>query len=925
MNDLSRANEELVNELQELRKEHNALKALYEKDITKREQVEAALRNSEEKYSKAFLTSPYAVIITQAEDGKFIEINDAFTSITGFTREDAIADSSIGLRLWVDIEDRKLVVSNLLEGKEAKEKEFQFRKKNGEIITCLFSAQIIYLNNKTFILSSINDITERKRAEEKFRESEERFRGFFELTADLVCIASIDGYFQHLNQSWEKVLGFTRQELMQKSYLDFVYPEDRDKTLLIIKQKFEMGETAISFENRYMCKDGGVVWLEWTSQPIPEKGVTFAIARDVTQRKRAEELLRENEKLLRASQEVARLGSFVWDFPTGLWKSSNIFDEIFGIDETYFRSLEGWADLVHPDWRDTMVDYVTNQVLGKLRSFDKEYKIINHKNGQELWVHGLAELETDKNNQPIRLIGTISDITERKNAEQALRMSEAKFRSITEQLKDVVFITDNKGQVAYISPSAQLIFGYSPQEMTGEPFMRFLDESDVPIALSQFRTSLESGSTDDLRTFLMKHKDGSTFFGELSSNVFYQGDQPIGTIGLIRDITAKKHVEQELIKAKEHAEESDRLKSAFLANMSHEIRTPMNGILGFAGLLKEPQLTGDEQQNYIRIIEKSGKRMLNIINDIVNIAKIESWQMEISIREININEKVEDIFAFFNLEVEKKGLQLLVAKALPIKEAIIKSDGEKLYAILTNLVGNALKFTQVGSVEIGVEKKGDFLEFFVKDTGKGVPENQRKIIFERFRQSNDLITAPYEGAGLGLSISKAYVEMLGGEIWLESELGKGSAFYFTIPYNANMKAKPSIIKGAAKTEANDQVKNMKILIAEDDEDSTYFLSTELNKYFSEILTVGTGVEAVEACRNNPDIDLVMMDIRMPDMDGYEATRQIRQFNKDVIIIAQTAYAMVGDREKVMKSGCNDYISKPLSHSLLLELIHKYFK
>ena len=236
-----------------------------------------------------------------------------------------------------------------------------------------------------------------------------------------------------------------------------------------------------------------------------------------------------------------------------------------------------------------------------------------------------------------RFVAFLRDISERKQADDMLRKSEDKFRNITEQLMDAVFITDIKGQITYISPAAQLIFGYSPQEMTGKSFMHFLDEHEVPKALSQFSNSIKSGSSGDLRTFLMKHKDGSTFFGELSSNVFYQGDQPLGTMGLIRDITAKKKIEQELIIAKEKAEESDRLKSAFLANMSHEIRTPMNGIMGFAQLLKEPNLTGKEQQEYIRIIEKSSKRMLNIIHDIVDISKIESGQMSVSISETNIN------------------------------------------------------------------------------------------------------------------------------------------------------------------------------------------------------------------------------------------------------------------------------------------------
>ena len=390
-------------------------------------------------------------------------------------------------------------------------------------------------------------------------------------------------------------------------------------------------------------------------------------------------------------------------------------------------------------------------------------------------------------------------------------------------------------------------------------------------------------------------------------------------------IDVRKLAEEALIIAKEHAEESDRLKSAFLANMSHEIRTPMNGILGFAQLLREPGLTGEEQQKFLGIIEKSGVRMLNIITAIVNISKIDSGQMEISISETNVNEQIDFVYNFFKPVVEGNGMQLIVKNALPLKESIIKSDCEKIYSILTNLVGNATKFTHAGIIEFGYTKKGKYLEFFVKDTGDGIADEKKEIIFERFRQGSESMNRNYQGAGLGLSISKAYVEMLGGKIWVESELGKGSAFYFTIPYNAE--TEPEIVtKEPVSTEDKDGlIKNLKILIAEDDEASEMFLSTILTRLHKKLLKARTGVEAVEICRNNPDIDLVLMDIRMPEMNGDEATRQIREFNKDVVIIAQTAYGLSGDREKAIDAGCTDYISKPIDVALLKALISKHCK
>jgi len=384
----------------------------------------------------------------------------------------------------------------------------------------------------------------------------------------------------------------------------------------------------------------------------------------------------------------------------------------------------------------------------------------------------------------------------------------------------------------------------------------------------------------------------------------------------------------ELQRAKERAEESDRLKSAFLANMSHEIRTPMNGILGFSELLKNPELTGDQQQEYLGIIEKSGVRMLNIINDIVDISKIEAGLVKLKISESNINEQIEYIYTFFKPDVEANGMILSFRNSLPVKESVIFTDREKTYAILTNLVKNAIKYSQKGAIEFGYLKKGDFLEFYVKDTGIGIPKDRQDAIFERFVQADIADLQARQGAGLGLSITKAYVEMLGGKIWVASEEGIGSTFYFTLPYNIEPERK-AIQKDLPDNNSvnvfTSEVPRLKVLIAEDDEASKKLLGIEIRKVSKEILKVRTGLEAVVAFRDNQDIDLILMDIQMPEMDGYEATRQIRQINKDVIIIAQTAFGLSGDREKSIEAGCNDYIAKPIKNAELLKLIQKYFK
>ncbi|MFA5419515.1 MAG: ATP-binding protein, partial [Bacteroidales bacterium] len=249
---------------------------------------------------------------------------------------------------------------------------------------------------------------------------------------------------------------------------------------------------------------------------------------------------------------------------------------------------------------------------------------------------------------------------------------------------------------------------------------------------------------------------------------------------------------------------------------------------------------------------------------------------------------------------------------------------EKVFAILTNLVKNAIKYSKKGEIEIGFIRMSNCIEFYVKDTGIGIPEDRQQAIFERFIQANNEDVQVQQGAGLGLAITKSYVEMLGGKIWVESKIGKGSTFYFTLPCNAKPEEKDVDEKIVPARVKKNQIKNLKILIAEDDETSEMLISIAVKEFSKEVIKVRTGTETVEICRANPDLDLILMDIQMPVMNGYEATRQIRQFDKDVIIIAQTAYGLSGDREKAIEAGCNDYIAKPINKDELLSIIQKYF-
>jgi signal transduction histidine kinase/CheY-like chemotaxis protein len=380
-------------------------------------------------------------------------------------------------------------------------------------------------------------------------------------------------------------------------------------------------------------------------------------------------------------------------------------------------------------------------------------------------------------------------------------------------------------------------------------------------------------------------------------------------------------INEELEQAKEKAEESDKLKSAFLANMSHEIRTPMNGIMGFANLLEHPGLSGEKKEQYVDLIRKSGERMLEIINNLMNIARIEAGQEKIQQGDMSVNEMIDELNSLFRQQAKNKGLSLVCHKPLDEHHSFIVSDRTKLTQVLTNLINNALKYTRQGKVEVGYQPVENGLRFYVSDTGIGVPQDLQDKIFERFRQAELNHTREYEGAGLGLSISKAYIEMLGGTMGLDSIPGEGSTFYFTLPAQPGASREKEANRESARTK--ELPGDITLLVAEDDETSYLLLSEMLSRDGLTLLRAQNGKEAVEMTRKHHHIDMVLMDIKMPVMDGYQATREIKEFRPNLPVIAQTAYASKADRKRAIQSGCDEYVSKPLQMEDLRKLIRSF--
>ncbi len=516
------------------------------------------------------------------------------------------------------------------------------------------------------------------------------------------------------------------------------------------------------------------------------------------------------------------------------------------------------------------------------------------------------------------------------NNQIALEKSEALYKLLVNNSSDVIFILDLDLNYTFVSPAVYHLRGYTPDEAIKQSIADVVTPESMKVIKANFEDALKNGqvikhSFDEpiVMELEMIHKNGTKIWTEVKASIMYnENGYKKGIFGVTRDISIRKKAEMDLIEAKEKAEESDQLKTAFLNNISHEIRTPMNAIIGFTEFLNDPDLDADSRQHFTNVISRSSNQLLSIVTDIISIATIESGQEKYYENEVNINAICKLIHDQYSAEFIEKDILFQFSTKLSDHEAIIRTDETKLMQILSNLVSNALKFTKKGQVSFGYTALDNELEFYIKDTGIGISPTMSEIIFDRFRQVENTTTREYGGSGLGLSISKAYVNLLGGKIWLASEPNQGSTFYFTIPFKNNNTSKNDVHSLDSNPKAGSPGKKI-ILIAEDEEDNFNFLEVLLSKNNFEVLWAKDGIQAVEICKSNPNINLVLMDIKMPIMNGYEATKEIRKFNKELVIVAQTAYALQGDREKSLAAGCNDYISKPIRQNLFLELIHKY--
>ncbi len=725
--------------------------------------------------------------------------------------------------------------------------------------------------------------------------------------------------FEMINSAFEKIFGYNFDDVSKPgfSFVDVAAPDCRQNLEEGYHDLIKKENTKKEFEFRVHTKNGTKKEVQAciTCNTINGSHIVQGIIHDITHDRQVEKNLRESERKFRTLFRNHSAAKLIIDPDTGSILEANRSAAVF----------YGWPIEKLQQMNVSEINFLPqNEVYRKMEilNFQKstlsELRHINA-NGEVVDVEIFSSKVYYEGKDVLHFI--IHDVTARKKAEQKLQL----LKHAVEQNPVAIVITNPEGLIEYVNPEFSAMTGYTYEEVEGK-YPRILKSGHQ---MDQFYEKLWSTISSGVNwegEFLNKKKNGELYWQESSISPI-QDDNGVIThfVSVMEDVTGKKKMIEDLVQAKEKAEESDRLKSAFLANMSHEIRTPMNGIIGFTDLLKEQKLTGKEKAKYINIIKKSGERMLNTINDLIEISQIESGTMEIEMNDLNINDLMDSFYYQHLSEASAKGLNLTCHKEFRDTHALIESDSKKLNAIFSNLIKNAVKYTTAGSIGFGYKLKNNMLEFFVNDTGIGIDSKRQKMVFDRFVQADMSLTKPYEGAGLGLSIAKAYVDMLDGKIWLESQPEVGSKFYFTIPYIGKTVHIEEKISLANETQEADLLKNLTFLVAEDDAIGQLYLSELLNGSCKKVIYASDGMEAIKLFKESREkIDIILMDIKMPGMNGYQTTQKIKEINQQVFIIAQTAYALSGDREKAIASGCDYYLAKPFSKSQLLEAVKNYY-
>lgn len=912
-------------------------------DITHTKITEQKFSESEERFRTLADNLPGVVYLCRNDETySMLYLNKAVVLITGFPNDDFLENRINFVELYHPDDAAGIIqkVDEALSKKEPYHLIYRLRNKDGLYRWIEeWGAGVWDGKNLLFLEGFMADITDRKQADEELKESQDRFKRLVEHSPDIIySYSSLRGGSYHSARVTD-ILGYSPQQLKDdpKLWENSIHPDDLPKVMNAVANT-ALGQP-INVEYRIRTATGEWRWFHDRSMHLHDyRGDTLieGMASDITDRKLAEEKVSQSEQNYKQLQELFRNMADI--VPDMLWAKDLNKKYIFvnnsvckkllmasdtlepiGKDDMFFARRERESHPDNPNWH-TFGELCrdSDQLVidsGKTTQFDEFGNI----KGRFLFLDVIKTPLYNEKGEMIGVVGTARDVTENKKAELKLRESEANLKAIIENSLENIWSVNNKYEIQYINAvfarSFEHTFGVKLIE--GSNILETLPESLRPMWKERYDKALRG------EQFALKDKiesGESAIYVYVAMNPIVVDNTVVGVSIFGRDITEQVLAEEKLVKAKEKAEESDRLKTAFINNISHEIRTPLNGILGFGQALAEPNLSENERYEYYKILQTSSNRLMQTVTDFIDISMLDSGTMEVNRSKVYLNSLIEEMRYKTLMFCAKKDIEILPEIPANTDDVAVFTDGELLRKAIFHLLNNSTKFTEQGNIRFGYRDTENEVTFFVSDTGVGMAPEKLKNMFDVFTQGDTSITRGYEGLGLGLSITRGIITLLGGTISVDSKPNQGTTFVFTIPRLFAEKKSPVV--PFPKPQLITQDKPL-ILVAEDDESNYFYIRMVLEKAGYATRRTTNGAEAVQLCYENPDISLVLMDIKMPVMNGIEATKSIRKFNQKIPVIAITAYAQSGDETHILNAGCTGYLSKPVKREELLQLLTRF--
>ncbi|MDD5717383.1 MAG: PAS domain S-box protein [Sulfuricurvum sp.] len=737
------------------------------------------------------------------------------------------------------------------------------------------------------------------------KKAEEKFKGYLELASDGIHILDQDGNVVECSRSFAESIGYSYEEALRLNVKDWDAVIAPDQLIPTIRELFVSPRT---FETKHKRKDGTFIDVQINAKGIELDGETYlyASARDIS-----ELILAENK--FHTIFEESLDGIALLDIDTQTFIDCNTKTlQMYGYSEEEFKRITPKEmDVLHDE---EQIRSSQQKILEQ--GWDRFTTRHKTKSGDILDIVVSARpIELGK--QKVLYI-SFHDITELKELEES-------YKDFFNSVKHAMYVQDFEGRFIDVNDGFLKMHGYNRDEILGRSIDMIVSSEDTPLLHEHFASAV-SGTPQRFEIMSTK-KNGEIFPKEISFvRGKYLNTEAIIAVGI--DITERKRLEQDLVEAKESAEKAANAKSEFLANMSHEIRTPLNGVTGMIDLALRTRLD-DKPKEYLNKAHQSSKALLNVINDILDFSKIEAGKLDIETRPFVLMETLESIRVMFEYPMGEKSIHFAIQVHPDVPE-VLNGDSLRLTQILNNLIGNAVKFSQNGAITLGIKpiafQNGSLkLLFSVRDTGIGMSKETQEKLFRSFTQSDASTTRKYGGTGLGLAITKHLVELMGGDIWVESTLGEGSTFSFTLQMELPSETEKTEVLGelSQSTEAQGRF-NASVLLVDDNEINLLVGEEILKEYGLSVDMAKDGIEAVEKVRSTP-YAMVFMDLHMPNMDGFEASRQIRHFNPDIPIIALSAAVMENDRKMANDAGMNNHLCKPIETKALEEILGRYLQ